>query len=172
MQGRKIYHEKLFTKFRLSQRIPRNNFYGKLKKKLQLDFLYNETKNYYAQCGQKSIDPIVFFKLCLIGYIENIRNDRKLIEFCSLRLDILYFLEYGVEEKLPCQSTIRRTRNKFPSAVFEGLFKKVIDICLESGLLKNKNQEENSVNPDYLYFNELMPKVNNKTIHGGLATAN
>ncbi|MEN8120541.1 MAG: transposase [Bacteroidota bacterium] len=139
MQGRKIYQEKLFTKFRLSQRIPKNNFYRRLKKILKLNFLYEETKDYYAQVGQKSIDPIVFFKLCLVGYIENITNDRQLIEFCSLRLDILYFLGYGVEEKLPCPLTISRTRNKFPLTVFNNLLGKVIEVFLESGLAKNNN---------------------------------
>ncbi|WP_236536208.1 IS3 family transposase, partial [Tenacibaculum maritimum] len=41
--------------------------------------LYSSTKEYYGTSGQKSIDPVVFFKLCLVGYLENIISDRKLI---------------------------------------------------------------------------------------------
>ncbi|KAA0993388.1 transposase [Dyadobacter sp. UC 10] len=34
---------------------------------------------------------MVFFKLMLTGYLENITSDRHLIEHCSMRMDILYF---------------------------------------------------------------------------------
>ncbi len=101
MQGKKVYHEKLFTNFQLSHRIPESNLYRRLKESLSLEFLYKETRQHYGDCGQKSIDPIVFFKLCLVGYLENIISDRKLIEHSSLRLDILFFLDYDVDEELP-----------------------------------------------------------------------
>ncbi len=79
MQGVKIYQEKLFNSFRLSDHVPTANFYRGLKDILQLDFLYKETAVYYGKSGQRSIDPIVFFKLGLIGCLENIISDRKLI---------------------------------------------------------------------------------------------
>jgi len=34
-------------------------------------------------------------------------------------LDILYFLEYDIDEELPWHSTISRTKNLFPEDVFE-----------------------------------------------------
>ncbi len=67
MQGKKDYQEKLFTSFRLSDRIPKENFYRRLKDTLDLDFLYPLTKKFYGQSGQKSIDPVVIFKICLVG---------------------------------------------------------------------------------------------------------
>ena len=79
MQGKKDYGEKLFLSFQLSERIPENNFYRKLNRILDLQYLYQLTKRYYGDCGQKSIDPVVFFKLCLVGYLENIASDRQLI---------------------------------------------------------------------------------------------
>ena len=92
MQGVKIYQQKLFNSFQLSDRVPETNFYRRLKEVLHLDFLYDQTKKYYGESGQSSIDPVVFFKLCLVGYLENIISDRNLIAHCSMRLDILYFL--------------------------------------------------------------------------------
>ncbi|SDN15616.1 hypothetical protein SAMN04488514_1413, partial [Kriegella aquimaris] len=70
MQGKKDYQEKLFAQFQLSERIPKNNFYRRLKGAIDLGFLYPLTKGYYGGSGQKSIDPAVFFKLCLVGYLE------------------------------------------------------------------------------------------------------
>ena len=71
MQGTKIFQEKLFNNFQLSNRVPRDNFYRRLSSVLDLEFLRKETKTYYGSCGQKSLDPIVFFKFCLVGYLEN-----------------------------------------------------------------------------------------------------
>ncbi len=128
MQGKKVYQEKLFTNFQLSKRIPGNNFYRRLKESLCLDFLYKKTRKYYGECGQKSIDPVAFFKLCLIGYLENINRDRKLAEQCDLRLDILFFLDHDVNEELPWHSTISRTRQLFPESIFEQVFNKVLQL--------------------------------------------
>ncbi|MFL0062746.1 transposase [Tenacibaculum maritimum] len=99
MQGKKIYQEKLFYNFQLNDRVPKTNFYRRLAAVLNLDYLYSSTKEYYGTSGQKSIDPVVFFKLCLVGYLENIISDRKLISHCSMRLDILYFIGYDLDEE-------------------------------------------------------------------------
>lgn len=140
MQGKKIYQEKLFNHFRLSDRVPEHNFYRQLKAVLNLDYLYPLTKAYYGDSGQKSIDPVVFFKLCLVGYLENIISDRKLIAHCSMRLDILYFLGYDIDEELPWHSTISRTRQLFPEDVFESVFNQIFSICVELGMVAGHTQ--------------------------------
>ncbi len=140
MQGKKTYQEKLFNHFQLSDRVPLNNFYRRLKEVLDLHFLYNLTKEYYGSSGQKSIDPLVFFKLCLVGYLENIISDRKLIDHCSMRLDILYFVGYDIDEELPWHSTISRTRQLFPETVFEEVFTKVLTLCIDKGMVCGHTQ--------------------------------
>lgn len=140
MQGKKNYQEKLFNSFQLSDRVPKHNFYRRLKDVLHLEFLYSETKAYYGISGQKSIDPVVFFKLCLVGYLENIISDRKLIDHVSMRLDILYFIGYDIDELLPWHSTISRTRQLFPESVFEKLFEHVLTMCIGQGMVKGSTQ--------------------------------
>ena len=140
MQGKKDYQEKLFHNFQLSERIPEENFYRRLRAELDLDFLYRLTKDYYGSSGQKSIDPVVFFKLCLVGYLENIISNRKLISHCSLRLDILFFIGYDIDESLPWHSTISRTRQLFPESVFEEVFTKVFELCVEKGMVSGHTQ--------------------------------
>ncbi|MET6990287.1 transposase [Sediminicola arcticus] len=140
MQGKKDYQEKLFAHFQLSERIPKHNFYRRLKGELDLEFLYPLTKDYYGDSGQKSIDPVVFFKLCLVGYLENLISDRKLIDHCSMRLDILYFIGYDIDEELPWHSTISRTRQLFPEEVFEEVFTKVLGMCVDNGMVSVHTQ--------------------------------
>ena len=141
MQGKKTYQEKLFTTFRLSDRVPEANFYRRLKDVLDLDYLYESTKPYYGSSGQKSIDPVVFFKLCLVGYLENIISDRDLIQHSSMRLDILFFIGYDIDEPLPWHSTISRTRQLYPETVFEAVFTKVLLLsCSPPGLRLRRYQ--------------------------------
>jgi transposase len=140
MQGKKDYQEKLFAQFQLSDRVPKNNFYRRLKDVLDLDFLYGLTKSYYGESGQKSIDPVVFFKLCLVGYLENLISDRDLIQHSSMRLDILYFLDYDIDEPLPWHSTISRTRQLYPEEVFEEVFTQILAMCIEKGMVSGHTQ--------------------------------
>ncbi|MBL4755945.1 MAG: transposase [Flavobacteriales bacterium] len=144
MQGKKDYQEKLYISFQLSDRIPTDNFYRRLKEALDLNFLYKLTKDYYGEEGQKSLDPVVFFKLCLVGYLENIISDRSLMNHCSMRMDILYFLNYDVDEPLPWYSTLSRTRNLFPRALFEQVFDRVLSMCVDEGMVSGHTQAVDS----------------------------
>ena len=140
MQGRKTFEDEKELRFSLSAHVPAHNFYLRLKQQLDQDFLYELTRGYYGGCGQQSIDPVVFFKLCLIAHLENIASDRRLIEHCSLRLDLLYFLGYQLDEPLPWHSTLSRTRQLYPEALFESLFNKVFSLCVEEGMVAGSTQ--------------------------------
>lgn len=145
MQGRKNYQEKLFTNFQLSEWVPADNFYRRLKETLDLNFLYKKTAKYYGREGQKSIDPIVFFKLMLVGYLENQPSDRRIIITSSMRMDILYFIGYDIDEELPWHSTLSRTRQLYEEEVFSQLFKQVLKQCIDKGMLSGKRQAIDSV---------------------------
>src|SRR6202789_3337456 len=126
MQGKKDHQEKLFIQFQLSNHVPADNFYRRLKTMLNLDFLYQSTSKHYGKEGQKSIDPVVFMKLMLVGYLENLTSDRRIINNSRLRMDILYFIGYDLGEELPWHSTLSRTRQLYGEHVFTELFKKVL----------------------------------------------
>lgn len=140
MQGKKQYTEQLFKNFQLSQRVPEDNFYRRLRSALDLHWLYKATASYYGSEGQKSIDPVVFFKLILVGYLENLNSDRKIIDHSKMRLDILFFLGYDIDEDLPWHSTLCRTRQLYGEEVFQQLFKQVLTLCVNKGMLSGKRQ--------------------------------
>ena len=66
--------------------------------------------------------------------------DRGVINHASMRLDILDFLGYDVDEELPWHSTLSRTRQLSPDDIFEEVFNKVLQLCIESGLVKGHIQ--------------------------------
>ena len=144
MLGKKDYQEKLFLSFSLSQRIPENNFYRRLKSMLDLQFVRDMSRPYYGSEGQKSIDPTVFFQLMLVGYPENIISDRQLIEHVSMRMDLLYFIDHDIDDPVPWHSTISRTRKLLPNAIFEEAFERVLSMCVKSGLVAGHTQAVDS----------------------------
>src|SRR6476620_6928741 len=141
MQGKKHLSEKLFLSFQLSERVPSDNFYRRLKEQLDLRLVYDCTKKYYGTEGQQSIDPVVFFKLILIGYLENLNSDRKIIDHSKMRLDILFFLGYDLDEELPWHSTISRTRALYGEEVFKELFSKVLSLCVQKQIHYGRRQD-------------------------------
>jgi transposase len=161
MQGKKHLTEKLFLSFHLSQRVPADNFYRRLTEQLDLQFLYKSTKKYYGAEGQQSIDPVVFFKLILIGYLENLNSDRKIIDHAKMRLDILYFLGYDLDEELPWHSTLSRTRQLYGEEVFKELFSKVLGLCVQKGMLSGRRQ---AIDSAYIKANASMDSLVEKEI--------
>jgi len=161
MQGKKTYQEKFFTNFQLSERVPADNIYRKLKDILDFQFLYAATSKYYGKDGQKSIDPIVFFKLLLVGYLENQPSDRRIVNMASMRLDILYFIGYDIDEELPWHSTLSRTRQLYDEDVFDQLFKQVLKQCIDKGMITGKRQAIDSV---FVKANAAMDSIKEKAI--------
>lgn len=145
MQGKKQLTPELFTTVNIYDLVPVDNFYRKLLTAIDLHFLYKATQQYYGTEGQESIDPVVFFKILLVGYLNNINSDRNLIAFCSDSLSIRLFLGYDIHEQLPWHSTISRTRQLYGEEVFLDLFKKVLSLCVEQGMVRGKRQAVDSV---------------------------
>ena len=161
MQGKKAYSEKLFSNFQLSQRVPEDNFYRQLKEQLNLHFLYKATAKYYGDEGQRSIDPVVFFKLILVGYLENLNSDRKIINHAKMRLDILFFIGYDIDEELPWHSTLSRTRQLLGEEIFLQLFREVLKLCVHKGMVSGKRQ---AVDSAYIKANASLDSLVEKEV--------
>src|SRR3954470_1843572 len=140
MQGRKTFTPKMLSSISLQDLVPQNNFYRRLLSLIDFQWIYKQTASYYGREGQESIDPVVFFKILLVGFINNIASDRKLIEFCSDSLAVRLFLGYDIDEVLPWHSTISRTRQLYGEKVFQQLFEKIFQKCVESGMVAGHTQ--------------------------------
>lgn len=162
MQGKKQLQPKMLYTITLEQLVPRDNFYRRLNSELHLHWLYAATKNYYGAKGQESIDTVVFFKLCLVGYINNIGSDRKLADYCADSLGIRLFLGYDIDEPLPWHSTISRTRQLYGEEVFKQLFEQVFEKCIESGMIAGHTQ---ALDGAFLKANASKDSLEIKQVH-------
>ncbi len=131
--------------FQLSDHVPEDNFYRRLKELIDFSFLYKRTAIYYGKEGQKSVDPVVFMKLMLVGYLENLNSDRRIVNTARMRLDILYFLGYNLDEELPWHSTLSRTRQLYGQDVFTEVFRAILKQCIDKGMVSGRRQAVDGV---------------------------
>ena len=144
MLGQKNNPEKMFVTVSLENMVPEDNFYRRLDNILDLRFLYKECERFYGKTGNPSIDPVVFFKSLIYRYFENIISDRELIRTLNDSLSGRYFLRYDLDEKLPTHSSISRTRKLLGEELFEGIFTRVVEMCVKSGMVSGTHQSIDS----------------------------
>ena len=97
----------------LEDLVPKDNFYRRLKKTLDLSFVRELVRPLYARGGRPSVDPVVFFRLQLVMFFEDIRSERRLMEVAADRLSIRWFLDYDINEPLPDHSSLTRIRQRY-----------------------------------------------------------
>ncbi len=157
MQGSKNFQSKMFVNFRLDEHIPKDNFYRILKEVLYLSFIKKKTQFCYAsRMGRPSLDPVVFFKILLVGYLENICFDRALERMINMRLDLRFFIDHDIDEKVPDHSTICKTRKRIPTEVFDDVFNHILLLCIKQGLVDGKFQ---SIDSAYINANASIDRL-------------
>jgi IS5 family transposase len=80
----------------------------------------------------------------MVGYLNNLNSDRALLRFCANALNVRLFLGYDFDEDLPRHSTISRTRQLYGEDVFRSLFKEVLRLCVEKGMVSGRRQAMDS----------------------------
>jgi transposase len=139
MMGKKIRNfVALPTNLSLEELVPKDNFYRRLDRKLDLSFVRDLVKECYACSGRPSIDPVVFFRLQLVMFFEDIRSERQLMEVAADRLSIRWFLGYDLHEPLPDHSSLTRIRERYGLEIFRRFFERIVELCVEAGLVWGK----------------------------------
>jgi transposase len=141
MQGRKCTPEpQLFFYNNPYAQLPRSPFYDALDKHLDLNWVYEETRGLYADgIGRPSLDPVVFVKLMLVAYFENVAGDSELAFRVADSLTVRRFLHYGLDQPTPDRTTILKTRQRWPEEVFEAIFMRVLEQLKQAGLVQGEN---------------------------------
>jgi transposase len=119
----------------LEDLVPQDNFYRRLESRLDLSFVREFVAPLYARGGRPSVDPVVFFKLQLVMFFEDLRSERQLMEVVSDRLSLRWYLGYDLHESLPDHSSLTRIRERFGLEVFRRFFEKIVEECIEAGLV-------------------------------------
>jgi transposase len=138
MMGAKIRNFAPLPDLSLEELIPKDNFYRRLEATLDLSFVRELVKNCHASSGRPSVDPVVFFRLQLVMFFEDIRSERRLMEIAADRLSIRWYLGYDLHEPLPEHSSLTRIRERYGLGIFQRFFERIVDMCFEMGLVWGK----------------------------------
>lgn len=122
----------------LEELVPKDNFYRRLEARLDLSFVRELVASLYAKGGRPSVDPVVFFKLRLVMFFEDIRSERQLMEIVADRLSVRWYLGYDLFEPLPDHSSLTRIRERFGLAVFRRFFERIVEECFDAGLVRGE----------------------------------
>jgi transposase len=95
MMGCKARNFAPIERVTLEELVPRDHFYRQLERVLDLGFVREVVAPYYAAGGRPSIDPVVFFKLQLVMFFEDIRSERLLMRLVADRLGARWYIGYG-----------------------------------------------------------------------------
>jgi len=134
----------------LEELIPEDNFYRRLERTVDLSFVRELVRGRYASGGRPSVDPVVFFKLQLVLFLEDLRSERRLMEVAADRLSIRWYLGYDLLEPLPDHSSLTYIRQRYGLEVFRRFFEEIVELCIEAGLVWGKE----------LYFDSTKVKAN------------
>jgi transposase len=122
----------------LEELVPEGHFYRRLEARLDLSFVRELVEPLYAGGGRPSVDPVVFFKLQLVMFLEDLRSERQLMRAVADRLSVRWYLGYDLHETLPDHSSLTRIRERFGLEVFRRFFERIVEECFEAGLVWGK----------------------------------
>jgi transposase len=119
----------------LEDLVPKDNFYRRLQARLDLSFVREVVGSLYANGGRPSVDPVVFFKLQLIMFFEDLRPERQLMGVVSGRLSLRWYLGYDLNGPLPDHSSFTRIRERYGFLTFRRFFERIVQECAKAGLV-------------------------------------
>jgi transposase len=135
MMGTKERHFAPLINVSVEQLVPQDHFYRHLERTLNLSFVRECVQETYAGGGRPSIDPIVFFKLQLVMFFEDIRSERLLMRHAADRLSVRWYIGYDLDEPLPDHSSLTRIRTRYGVEVFRRFFEQIVEQCQQADLV-------------------------------------
>jgi transposase len=124
--------------------IPGNAFYDRLNQILdehKFDAKVERLcQKYYKKSpyGRPSMAPGVYFRCLLIGYFEGLDSERGIAWRTADSLSLRKFLGHALDEATPDHSTISRTRRLFWLETHKAVFRWVLKILAEEGLISGR----------------------------------
>lgn len=93
---------------------------------------------YKGRMGRPSITPGVYFRSLLLGYFEGIDSERGIAWRVADSLSMRKFIAYALTEETPDHSTLSRTRRLYSVETHKAIFRWVLKILVEEGLVEGK----------------------------------
>src|SRR5467141_3100968 len=124
---------------------PKSTFYSKLDETLESFGFAAKVRAIcvpaYKQTGtgRPGIDPVVYLKMIMVGFFEDLPSERAIAARCADSMSIRAFLNYELDEKTPDHSSFTVIRQRLGLELYERIFTLTLQALREHGLLRGKN---------------------------------
>jgi transposase len=136
MMGKHDAQKELFSySVDLDRRVHADHPLRRVQTMIDFGFGREAVAHTYGDNGHVSVDPVVLLKLMFLLFHENVRSERELMRRLPERLDWLWFLGYGLDDEVPHHSVLSKARARWGGELFEELFVRTVQQCVEAGLV-------------------------------------
>jgi len=123
----------------------RTGFYAKLEETLESFDFAAKVRALCAPAydqsgaGRPGIDPVVYLKMIMVGFFEDLPSERAIAARCADSFSIRGFLKYELHEKTPEHSSFTVIRQRLGLEIYQQIFTLTLQALREHGLLRGKN---------------------------------
>jgi len=100
-------------------------------------FIRERVKHLYCEDnGRRALDPVVLFKLLLLGYVYGVRSERQLMREVEVNVAYRWFLGFKLGDKVPDASTLSQNRRRrfAESTIYQEIFDQIVLLAVNKGL--------------------------------------
>jgi transposase len=108
--------------------VPSDHLLRKIDQYIDFSFIIEKVKPYYSDDNGRPSDPLILFKMMIIGYLYGIRSERQLEQEIKMNIAYRWFLGLRFNDPVPHHSTISWNRqNRFKDTnIFQEIFDEIV----------------------------------------------
>lgn len=122
----------------LEELVPQHHLVRKVDAAIDFEFIRDEVAHLYCHDnGRPAIDPVVLFKMMLLGYLFGIPSERRLVQEIQVNVAYRWFLRMGLTDKVPDASTLSQNRiRRFNGTdIFQRIFDNIVEQAITKGMV-------------------------------------
>lgn len=125
----------------LESLVPKDHLLRKIDAAIDLSFIRSKVAHLYCpDNGRPALDPVMLFKLLLLGYLFGIRSERQLMREVQVNVAYRWYLGLNLTDKVPDASTLSQNRGRrfVDSNIYQEIFDEIVRLALGKGLIAGK----------------------------------
>jgi len=121
--------------------VPQEHLLRKINETIDFSFIADKCRPLYcSDNGRPCIDPVMLFKMLLVGYLFGIRSERRLIEEIKVNIAYRWFVGLSLTDPVPHYSTFSQNRRRRfqQSDVYQEIFDEIVIQAIHHGFIDGK----------------------------------
>jgi transposase len=117
--------------------VPEKHLLRKIDAAVDFGFIRERVKHLYCEDnGRPALDPVVLFKLLLVGYLYGVRSERQLMREVEVNVAYRWFLGLKLRDKVPDASTLSQNRRRrfAESTIYQEIFDQIVELAVQKRL--------------------------------------